>query len=74
MDQQETVASLKDKIEELIGSVKTLTLQNDALCARNATLEKELNALKDSTAMILEAGREQNKKDLDEFLRERLGL
>ena len=71
VDQQEIVASLKDKIEELVGSIKTLTSQNDALRARNATLEKELNAIKDSTAMILEAGKEQNKKDLDKFLRER---
>ena len=62
---------MKDKIEELIGSVKTLTSQNDALSARNATLEKELNAIKDSSAMIFDAGKEQHKKDLDKFLRER---
>ena len=51
--------------------MKTLTSQNDALGIINATLEKELNAIKESTAMILEAGKEQNKKDLDKFLRER---
>ena len=71
MDQQETVASLKDKVEELVGSVKKLTSQNDALGIINATLEKELTAIKDSTAMILESGKEQNKKDLDKYLRER---
>ena len=33
VDQQDAVASLEAKIEELIGSVKTLTSQNDALSA-----------------------------------------
>ena len=71
VNQQDAVVSLEAKIEELIGSVKSLTSQNDALSARNATLEKELIAIKDSTAMILEAGKARNKKDLDKFLRDR---
>ena len=64
IDQQDAVDSLKAKIEELVGSVKTLTSQNDALNVKNAVLEKELSAIKESSAMILEASREQNKKGL----------
>ncbi len=49
LDQQVTIASLKDMIEELIDSVKTLTSQKEALSAKNATLERQLTAIKDST-------------------------
>ena len=61
VDQQEIIATLKDEIERLNDSNKKLTSQNDALSAKNATLEKELNAIKDSTAMILEAGTRSRK-------------
>ena len=46
INQQDAVDSLKAKIEELVGSVKTLTSQNDALNVKNAVLEKELTAIK----------------------------
>ena len=70
-NQQAAVESLEARVDELSGIVKTLTSQNESLQMRNAVLKKELAALKEASTMILEASREQNRKDLDKFLRER---
>ena len=58
-DQQGIIASLKEEIEKLIGSNKTQSSQIFALENKNAILEKELKATKESTTMILENGKEQ---------------
>ena len=38
---------------------------------KNDVLEKELVAIKESSTMILEASKDQNRKDLEKILRER---
>ena len=70
-NQQAAVESLEARVEELSGLVKTLTSQKDALQLKNDVLMKELVAIKESSTMILEASKDQNKKDLEQILRER---
>ena len=68
---QDAVQALEARIEELEGMVKTVTFQNGTLRTKNQILEKELMAVKESSTMILETSKEQHRKDLDKFLRER---
>ena len=70
-DQQGIIASLKAEIDKLIGSNKTQSSQIFALENKNAILEKELRATKESTTMILENGKEQSKRHLEKHLKEK---
>ena len=51
--------------------VQDLSSKNAFLNKQNAVLAKDLSETNDSTAMILENARDQNKGDLAKFLRER---
>ena len=62
LEQQATIAALTEEVEKLKGSNVMLSSRYTALEQRNALLESELNATKDSTSMILENGKEQSRK------------
>ena len=68
-EQQVVVEDLGKRIEELAEMVQNLYLKNESLATQNAILSKELSDVRDSSAMVLEKARNQNKQDLAKFLR-----
>ncbi len=66
-EQKAVVEALEARVEELAGRVQTLSSKSESLTKQNAILTKDLSDVKDSSAMILEKARNQNKQDLAKF-------
>ena len=69
--QQAVVEDLGKRVEDLTAMVKDLSSKNEFLNNQNAVLAKDLNDIKESTAMILEKAKTQNNSELAKLLRER---
>ena len=61
-EQKAVVEALEARLEELAGLVQTLSSQNESLTKQSAILTQDLSGLKESSAMILEQARAQNKQ------------